>query len=204
MVKSRKQNRRRRIGVPRSSRTRLPAPFNRLASDSTTLSCRGVYDLKSVSSSVAKGHLTLATSGLQSLNSLVSTMSNMSTMYDLFIVNRMTVKLIPTIPSTVGALVAVGYNPLYHQEIIDPTDLADVLISKHHISTNQMEERTFSFSPMSYTNEWCLTDPDAIDRFTNGYLQWYSTYTGGIPDTVIGYLDISFDITFAGLIRETR
>lgn len=208
MVKRTRKNNRRRaqVGKPRTVVTRLPSPYNRLSADATVLKCRGVLTLKSFSSSYAGGILGLWPRGgtTPSLATLVTNCSSMADLYDLFIVTSMTIKMIPTVPTTVGSILAVGYEPTTSEENRDPLDLADVLISKHHASTNQVSEATFSFQPRLYRNDWCRTKAMSIDNTDNGYVQWYSSYTGGATGTTVGYLDISFDIAFAGLRRTNN
>ncbi len=205
MVKKRNQRRRNqaRLGQGRVAMAKLPSPFNRLSDDSTTLKCRGVLDL-TAGSVVTSGYMALQPGArvFSTLYNFVATLDAMAGLYKQFVVNRMTVKLIPTIPLTSGAMIAVGFEPTDNGESRVPDAYVDVLISKHHVTTNQTEERSFSFSPMAYTNDWKQTSSLAIpEDSSNGYLQWYSNYAGAGPGTVIGYLDVTFDITFAGLYR---
>jgi hypothetical protein len=112
----------------------------------------------------------------------------------------MSIKLIPTVPLTTGALTAVGYEPSYDgTEAPDPGTLNEVMMSRNHVATNQTEEKEFSLLPMNYRNDWCVTSltGPSQDKY-NGYLQWMSSYVPG-TGVAVAYLDISFVITFAGL-----
>lgn len=145
--------------------------------------------------------ITPTASAWRTLATLVPSLPGLAAMYEKFIVVNLVVKVVPTIPMTVGAVIAAGYEPDIHvSERIHPLNLADVMISKHHVMTNQVSEKTFSVRPINYRNEWCdCTDSPDDSNGNNGVLQYYSSYNGGANLSTIGYLDISFDIVFAGL-----
>lgn len=200
---TRKTSRRRAVyGKQRMVQTRLPSPYNRLSSDSTSIRGRGLLSIVA-GASTTKGSLFLTPTslgGAPSLVNLVPALAGLAESYEYFIVNSISVKLIPTVPLTVGALTAVGYEPSYDGvEVPDPTSLNEVMMSRNHIATNQTEEKEFSFQPMSYRNTWCNTSHTgpSQDKY-NGYLQWYSSYvpTAGVS---VAHMDISFVVTLAGL-----
>ena len=205
MVKKRSRQRRNRAryGQGRAMMAQLPGPFRRVGQDQTSLHCRGLLDMTSGTSNTA-GYLSLmpGARSYATLYTFVSTLDALATAYEMFVVTRMTVRVIPTIPLTSGAMIAVGYETQYDAETQTPDSYSDVMISANHVSTNQVEEKSFTFQPINYSNDWFRTSIGANSSVReNGYLQWFSNYTGGGPGTVIGYLDVSFDITFAGLYR---
>lgn len=186
----------------------LPSPYNRLASDSVAIQGRGIHTLSyGGSGGYINGSLYLtpiAKAGIATLNSLLTTLGGLSGSYEKFIVPTLTVRVVPTIPMTVGAVIAVGYEPSFDCEQGNPGSLADVMVSKHHALANQQAARQFSLQPMMYRGDWCMIDPTCSQRpdQDNGYLQWFSNYVGdGTAGVVGGYLDISFTIVFAGLHR---
>lgn len=200
---TRKTSRRRAVyGKQRMVQTRLPSPFNRLSSDSTSIRGRGLLTISSGASST-KGSMFLtptALGGAPSLTWLVPALGSLANSYEFYIVNSMNIKLIPTVPLTNGALTAVGFEPSYDGvEIPDPASLNEVMMSKNHVATNQTEEKEFSLQPINYRNDWCVTSlvGPSQDKY-NGYLQWMSSYVPG-AGVAVAYLDISFVVTFAGL-----
>jgi len=204
MVKNKKKsnrNRSARYGKGRTTVYKLPSPFNRVNDDVTVIKGRGVLTM-TAGEFYTSGSLMLTPrliSGTQTLNTLVPSLHGLSSVYERFIVLNMTVKVIPTLPLTTGSVLAVGYEPLMDADTPNPSALADVLISRHHTSTNQMTSTTFSFRPMQYKNDWCncaLSAGSANNDVYNGYVQYYGSPGSGV---LTGYLDISFDIAFCGL-----
>nr|WRQ65097.1 hypothetical protein [Tolivirales sp.] len=208
--KSKKSKKSRAVfGRQRTVATRLPSPFNHLASDSTTVKARGILTLKAFSNSYAGGTLGLwpmntGGSTPNSLYTLVPSLGGFSNMYEYFIVNNISVTAVSTTPMTVGSVLAVGYEPDITTDVVDPATLQDVMISKHHVLVQQGSKMSMSLKPISYRNDWCSTTAAATQPGygQNGYLQWFSTYFPA-ADAVVGYLDISFEITFAGLHNQT-
>lgn len=206
MPKSKKNKKSRAVyGRQRAVTTRLPSPFNRLATDSTTIKARGILTLSAFGAGYAGGTLGMwptITSGStpNSLATLVPSLAGLATMYEYYIVNNLNVTAVSTVPMTVGSALVVGYEPDLTTETADPATLSDVMISKHHMLVQQGANRSMSIRPISYRNDWCRTVVSAYNTqdSQNGYLQWFCTYH---PEagTVVGYLDVSFDITFAGL-----
>lgn len=206
MPKTKKNKKTRAVyGRQRAVVTRLPSPFNRLASDSTTIKARGILTLSAFGPGYAGGTLGMwprVTGGTtpNSLATLVPSLAGMANMYEYFIVNNLNVMAVSTVPMTVGSALVVGYEPDLTTETADPASLSDVMISKHHALVQQGSSRSLSVKPISYRNDWCRCVVDAFNTpdAQNGYLQWFCTYH---PEagTVVGYLDVTFDITFAGL-----
>jgi len=120
-------------------------------------------------------------------------------------VTKLHVKVIPTIPLTVGTMIAVGFDPMVQtSEAGNPTDYSDVLISKHHVTCNQTVPKSFTVNVSDYYNDWKSTTllASEYNNCTAGVLQWFSSYDGGgTSGAVIGYLDIEFEIAFTGLKR---
>ena len=196
-------------GRQRTVTTRLPSPFNHLASDSTTVKARGILTLKAFNSSYAGGTLGLwpqESGGAtpNSLYTLVPSIGGFAKMYEYFIVNSLSLTAVSTTPMTIGSALAVGYEPDITTDAVDPVSLQDVMISKHHALVQQGSKMSMSLRPISYRNNWCKTTatPAQAGESQNGYLQWYCTYHPS-DDTVVGYLDVSFEITFAGLHQQT-
>lgn len=205
MVKNKRNNQRRRAryGQGRTRSIQLPSPFNRISDDATTLHCRGILDMKSGSEAYTSGYLVLTPLyyvGIDTLQKLVPTLAGMSGVYEKFIIANLNVRVVPTIPLTSGAIIAVGYEPEDSGENRKPTTLSDVMISKHHVSVNQSVISNFSVVPMNYRNDWCtVASATGAVHSNNGYVQWFSNYTGGAAGVIIGHLDVTFDIVFAGL-----
>lgn len=201
--KNKKSNRNRgaRYGKGRAVTTRLPSPFNRVNDDINVLKGRGVVTM--VAGELYTGGSLMLTpnsiAGTQTLNSLVPALSGLAASYERFIVLNMTVKVVPTLPLTTGSVLAAGYEPLMDGDSPNPSALADVLISRHHASTNQMSTTSFSFKPMAYRNDWCnckLSAGSTNNDAYNGYVQYFSSAGSGQQ---VGYLDITFEIAFCGL-----
>jgi len=209
MPKNKKNKKSRAVyGRQRAVTTRLPSPFNRIGSDTTTIKARGILTLSAFSSGYAGGTLGLwpkisGGSTPNSLATLVPSVAGLADMYEYFIVNNFNVTAVSTVPMTIGSALVVGYEPDLTTETADPASLADVMISKHHMLVQQGSSRSMALRPINYRNDWCRNSVDTYNTpdSQNGYLQWYCTYH---PDagTVVGYLDVTFDITFAGLHKS--
>lgn len=208
MVKRSRNNNRRRTsyGTGRVRSIQLPSPYNRLSQDSVCIHGRGVNTTTyNGGTGYTTGYILLTPifiTGVSTLQSLVASMAGLAGTYTRFTVANISVKVLPTIPTTTGAIFAVGYEPDQASSgSFNPTSIADVLVSKHHVSTNQTSIKSFSLSPMSYRGDWCAVDSGSGPLASNcGYLQVFSNYTAdSTVGAVIGFLDISFDLVFAGL-----
>ena len=210
MPKNKKSKKSRAVyGRQRNVTTRLPSPFNRLSNDSVTIKARGILTLNAFNENYAGGTLGLwprstGSPTPNSLYTLVPSIGGFANMYEYFIVNNLTVTTVSTTPMTVGSVLAVGYEPELTTDIVDPASLQDVMISKHHTLVQQGSKTTMGLRPISYRNDWCTNNPTTYvpAAAQNGYLQWFCTYHPA-ASTTVGYLDISFEITFAGLHQQT-
>lgn len=211
MPKNKKSKKSRAVyGRQRNVTTRLPSPFNRLSNDSVTIKARGILTLNAFNENYAGGTLGLwprstGSPTPNSLYTLVPSIGGFANMYEYFIVNNLTVTAVSTTPMTIGSVLAVGYEPDLTTDAPDPSTIQDVMISKHHALVQQGSKATMGFRPISYRNDWCSNNPTTNNPAAgqNGYLQWICTYHPA-ASTTVGYLDISFEITFAGLHQQTN
>lgn len=211
MPKNKKSKKSRAVyGRQRNVTTRLPSPFNRLSNDSVTIKARGIHTLNAFNDSYAGGTLGLwprstGSPTPNSLYTLVPSIGGFANMYEYFIVNNLTVTAVSTTPMTIGSVLVVGYEPDLTTDSPDPATIQDVMISKHHTMVQQGSKATMGLRPISYRNDWCSNNPTeyAPASGQNGFLQWFCTYHPA-ASTTVGYLDISFEITFAGLHQQTN
>ncbi len=202
---NRKRRQRTQVGVARVRQTNLPSPFNRNPGDAMTLHGRGVLELRTNSATTLSSSFMFdpTNRAWQTLQTITPNISGLAALYEQFTVSNVTVRLVPSIPLTAGSYIAVGYEPLLSAgEVSNPGSLNNVCVSKHHVIASPGQTKTMSFQPCVYRNEWnTVAAPEGVKWATCGFLQMYSPYSA--PEgTVIGLLDISYDITFCGLHLE--
>ena len=182
---------------------KMISPFTRVPSDTTTLRLRGILSPSVSGVGVSAGFLSLTptlTGGTSTLGDLVAALPNIATNYEQFMVHSVKVRVIPTVTTATGTLVAVGYEPSYDGvEVRTPTTFNDVVVSQHHVLTNQIETKSFGFNADKYQNDWCYTSATASSqKKTAGYIQWLTTTVGGSPPAIF-YFYVQFVISFCGL-----
>lgn len=149
----------------------------------------------------AKGYCDIAPTrpSYVTLANVMPALTSLASMYGTFRVTALRVKLIPTIPANVGAICAVGWEPL-DRLTSSPTSLNDVLISRHHATCNATGSCVMSLNPSSYFAGFHSTSTNTDLYKPMGMLQFISTYNGnGVIDTVVMYAMLSFTIQFAAL-----
>lgn len=204
-----KRGRRLNYGQPRNAQMSIPSRFPRPGGDLVTLHCKGLVAITASASGFSKGCLWMLpySATVATLATLVPNLDAMSQLYSRFIVNNMTVRIIPTISVLQGATFAVNYEPALTTipaTAGNPQSLNDVVISVHHCVTTQSQAKSYSCRPIDYYGDWrsCESDQPASTENNQGLIQWYSSYTAeGSP--TIGQIEVNFVISFCGLRQFT-
>ena len=182
-----RRNRRRQITVQRS-----------VANDVLTLNGEGSCVVTWYSGSLSRWYMDVhpGRPNVCTLANAMPTLAGFVPMYTFFRVPRLTLRLVPTIPANVGCLCVMGWDPDRRSE--EPKSVNDVVISRHHASCSASNTATLVLNPSSYYpgyNE-VVSDPAQ----PQGVVQVATTYNGGgVKDTVVMYVMVSFTIQFKGL-----
>jgi len=191
--RTRRRNRQRR-------NQRRDNPTRPLLSDILTLHGEGCLYIDWKSGSLAGGYCDIAPTkpNWVTLANAMPALTGVASLYGTYRVTQLRVKLVPTIPSNVGALCAVGWDPTANISGL-PRSLNDVLTSRHHATCNASGTCVMNLNPSSYFSGFFSTATDE-GYISMGALQFVSTYNGGgVTGTVVMYGVLSFTIQFAGL-----
>lgn len=190
--RTRRRNRQRR-------NQRRNNPSRSLLQDVLTIHGEGSMYVSWTSGAFARGYCDVAPTkpNIVTLANAMPALTSLASLYGTYRCTQLRVKLVPTIPSTAGAICAVGWDPANNS--VSPTSLNDVLISRHHATCNATGTCVMSLNPSSYYTGFHSTSVG--DEYSPmGVLQYISTYQGtGTSETVVMYGMLSFTIQFAGL-----
>lgn len=130
------------------------------------------------------------------LANAMPTLVGFAPMYTFFRVPRLSVRMVPTIPSNVGCLCVIGWDP--DRVSMEPKSINDVMISRHHASCSASNTASMVLNPSSYFPGF--TEITGSRYTPQGVVQVASTYNaGGVRDTIVMYVMVSFTIQFKGL-----
>ena len=193
--RNRKQSRRRRTRRPNTL-----SLYNRSYGDTSRFHFHGAVQIANTSAGTNSGLVLISPfGGGVNLASAVPNFASIATSFQKYMITRLNLKYEPMIPSTIGALWALTFEPRA-QGAGAPSGLADATQGAHSITGNQNNGKSLTLNPSLYFNDWksCTVESD-LDDSTCGVIQTYGLNTIA-SGTGVGVLTVDFDVVFTGLV----